>query len=171
MTSKEDDLKVDQSASPRQWFGLVLVYLLIPLVLLICGGDLSWWQSWLYSSLVVVVGIGGRIWAEQRQPGLAAGEAQRLELQRPVLHLELRRDQCALDLLLRFVLVELSRITSRDHGLRTRAVEMGLVGLGQSEIDHLSFSIAAAAGRRPAIIEGSAGAHPSAPHRAPRSQR
>jgi protein-S-isoprenylcysteine O-methyltransferase Ste14 len=48
------------------------VYLLIPLMLLMCGGDLGWWQAWLYSPLIVAAGPGGRIWAEQRHPGLMA---------------------------------------------------------------------------------------------------
>lgn len=55
-----------------QWIRLVLVYLLIPLLLLVCGGDLGWWQAWLYSLLVLGIGIGGRIRAEQRHPGLTA---------------------------------------------------------------------------------------------------
>ncbi|SHL71166.1 Protein-S-isoprenylcysteine O-methyltransferase Ste14 [Roseovarius marisflavi] len=57
---------------------LVVVYLLIPLVLLICGGDLGWWQAWLYSLLIVATGIGGRLWAERRHPGLTA-ERQNIE--------------------------------------------------------------------------------------------
>ena len=61
-----------QSTSARHWVRLVSVYLLIPLILLICGGDLGWQQAWLYALLIVVVGIGGRMWAEQRQPGLMA---------------------------------------------------------------------------------------------------
>ena len=61
-----------QTVSPRQWIRLVVVYLLIPLILLICGGDLGWWQAWLYSILILVAGIGGRIWAERRHPGLTA---------------------------------------------------------------------------------------------------
>jgi hypothetical protein len=32
--------KAVQTVSPRQWIGLVVVYLFIPLVLLVCGGDL-----------------------------------------------------------------------------------------------------------------------------------
>jgi protein-S-isoprenylcysteine O-methyltransferase Ste14 len=48
------------------------VYLLIPLILLICGGDFDWWQAWLYSLLIIAAGIGGRMWAEQRHPGLLA---------------------------------------------------------------------------------------------------
>jgi protein-S-isoprenylcysteine O-methyltransferase Ste14 len=67
-----------QTASPRQWIRLVVVYLLIPLILLICGGDLGWWQAWLYSLLILAAGIGGRMWAEQRHPGLLA-ERQNIE--------------------------------------------------------------------------------------------
>jgi len=67
-----------QTVSPRQWFRLVVVYLLIPLTLLICGGDLGWWQAWLYSMLILAAGIGGRLWAEQRHPGLTA-ERQNVE--------------------------------------------------------------------------------------------
>jgi len=57
---------------------IVVVYLLIPLILLICGGELGWWQAWLYSLLILAAGIGGRIWAEQRHPGLLA-ERQNIE--------------------------------------------------------------------------------------------
>jgi len=63
---------VAQSVSIRQWISLVAVYLLIPLILLIGGGDLGWWQAWLYSFLIVFAGIGGRVWAEKRHPGLTA---------------------------------------------------------------------------------------------------
>jgi protein-S-isoprenylcysteine O-methyltransferase Ste14 len=54
------------------------VYLLIPLILLICGGDLGWWQAWLYSLLFFAAVIGGRKWGEQRHPGLLA-ERQNIE--------------------------------------------------------------------------------------------
>jgi protein-S-isoprenylcysteine O-methyltransferase Ste14 len=54
------------------------VYLLIPLILFICGGDLDWWQAWLYSILILAAVIGGRMWAEQRHPGLTA-ERQNVE--------------------------------------------------------------------------------------------
>jgi len=67
-----------QRVSPHQWIRLVVFYFLIPAVLLICGGDLGWWQAWLYSLLIVATGIGGRIWAEQRHPGLMA-ERQNIE--------------------------------------------------------------------------------------------
>ena len=56
----------------RQWIRVAVVYLSIPLVLLVCGGDFGWWQAWGYSLLIVAAGIGGRIWAERRHPGLLA---------------------------------------------------------------------------------------------------
>ena len=67
-----------QTASPRQWIRLVVVYLLIPVILLLCGGDLGWCQAWLYSLLIIAAGIGGRMWAEQRHSGLMA-ERQNIE--------------------------------------------------------------------------------------------
>lgn len=78
MSSPADDPKVTQAPSPRQWINLVVVYLLIPLVLLVCGGDFGWWQAWGYSLLIVAAGPGGRIWAERRHPGLMA-ERQNME--------------------------------------------------------------------------------------------
>jgi protein-S-isoprenylcysteine O-methyltransferase Ste14 len=78
MVSESDNPKSVQTAAPRQWISLVVVYLFIPLVLLVCGGDVGWWQAWVYSLLVVGAGIGGRIWAERRHPGLLA-ERQNIE--------------------------------------------------------------------------------------------
>jgi len=78
MSSNADDPKIAQAASPRQWISLVVVYLFIPLVLLVCGGDFGWWQAWVYSLLIVAAGLGGRIWAERRHPGLLA-ERQNME--------------------------------------------------------------------------------------------
>ena len=71
-------MKTVQTVTSRQWIGLVVVYLFIPLVLLVCGGDFGWWQAWVYSLLIVAAGIGGRIWAERRHPGLLA-ERQNIE--------------------------------------------------------------------------------------------
>ena len=68
-----------RTVSNRQWIRLIVVYVSIPLVLLGCGGDLGWWQAWVYSLLIIVVGIGGRWWAEQRHPGLMA-ERQNIEI-------------------------------------------------------------------------------------------
>ncbi|MBP6916053.1 MAG: isoprenylcysteine carboxylmethyltransferase family protein, partial [Syntrophaceae bacterium] len=78
MPLKTGDQKAAQTVSTRQWIVLVVVYLLIPLVLLVCGGDFGWWQAWGYSLLIVTAGIGGRIWAELRHPGLLA-ERQNIE--------------------------------------------------------------------------------------------
>jgi len=49
---------------------LALAYLLVPLLLLLCGGDVYWWQAWVFSLLLVGAGMGGRMWAERRHPGL-----------------------------------------------------------------------------------------------------
>jgi protein-S-isoprenylcysteine O-methyltransferase Ste14 len=78
MSSKTISQKSVQTLPPRQWIGLIVVHLSIPLVLLVCGGDFGWWQAWLYSLLIFAAGIGGRIWAEQRHPGLLA-ERQSIE--------------------------------------------------------------------------------------------
>ena len=72
MSSKTVSQKAVQTVSPRHWIGIVVVYFFIPLALLVCGGDFGWWQAWIYSLLIVAAGIGGRIWAEQRHPGLSA---------------------------------------------------------------------------------------------------
>lgn len=61
-----------QTVSLRHWVRLILVYVIILLILLVCGGDLGWWQAWVYSLFIFTSGIGGRIWGEQRHPGLTA---------------------------------------------------------------------------------------------------
>lgn len=55
---------------PYQWIGYFVVYLIIPLILLTCGRDLKWWQAYIYSLIIILTGIGGRMWAERRHPGL-----------------------------------------------------------------------------------------------------
>ncbi|MFN2137446.1 MAG: methyltransferase family protein [Candidatus Promineifilaceae bacterium] len=73
MTSKEVvGQKAVQADSPRQWIGLIVVYLSIPLALFVCAGDIGWWQAWVYSLLIVAAGLGGRYLAERRHPGLMA---------------------------------------------------------------------------------------------------
>jgi protein-S-isoprenylcysteine O-methyltransferase Ste14 len=72
MSEKKVYKDAPRIVSPRQWVRLIVVYSLIPLILMICGGDVTWWQAWLYSILILVSGLGGRIWAEQRHPGLTA---------------------------------------------------------------------------------------------------
>ena len=72
MDSQTNKQKVTQTFLPAQWIRLIITYLLIPLVLLVCGWDLGWWQAWVYSLLIVAAGVGGRILAERRHPGLTA---------------------------------------------------------------------------------------------------
>ncbi len=72
MSSKLISDEEVQTASPRQWIRLVVAYLLMPAILLICGGDPGWWQAWIYTLLIVIAGPGGRMWAEQRHPGMMA---------------------------------------------------------------------------------------------------
>lgn len=79
MTSnKAIDQKAVQTTSPQTWVRLILVYLLIPMVLFVCAGDFGWWQAWVYAVLIVAAGVGGRILAERRHPGLTA-ERQNIE--------------------------------------------------------------------------------------------
>jgi len=63
MISKTVDPNINQAPSPRLWLVVILTYLFIPLVLLICGGDLSWWQAWVFSILIFFAGIGARYFA------------------------------------------------------------------------------------------------------------
>jgi hypothetical protein len=63
---------------PSQWFSITITYLSIPIILLVCGWDLSWWQAWVFFVLIATAGIEGRIWAEHRHPGILA-ERQNME--------------------------------------------------------------------------------------------
>ena len=70
MKSPTTDQQPAGPSTARIWLPTVLVYLLAPLILLVCGGDLRWWQGWVFSVLIVTAGIASRLWAEQRHPGL-----------------------------------------------------------------------------------------------------
>jgi protein-S-isoprenylcysteine O-methyltransferase Ste14 len=59
-----------KSISLRQWAGVVFSYLLVPLVLFGISRDFGWWQAWVFSVLVLVIGVGGRAFAERNHPGL-----------------------------------------------------------------------------------------------------
>ena len=72
MQSNQNDPGAVQTITPREWLRLIIFYLSIPLSLLACGGDILWWQAWLFSLLIFAAGVGGRIWAERRHPGLTA---------------------------------------------------------------------------------------------------
>jgi len=65
-----DDNKIAQTLPIHQWTGLIIIYLLIPVVFWVSGSDSGWWQAWVYSGLVFTAGIGGRVWAERQHPGL-----------------------------------------------------------------------------------------------------
>jgi protein-S-isoprenylcysteine O-methyltransferase Ste14 len=69
----------NSSSVPAFWARLTAVYVLHGCLLLLCGGDWGWWQAWAYSVLFVSAGIGMRIWAERRHPGLMAERAQLLK--------------------------------------------------------------------------------------------
>lgn len=77
MSAKTVSKESAPRASRRQWARLVGVYLLVPLVLMSCGGDAGWWQGWLFSLLFASAGIGGRLWAERRHPGIMAERQSR----------------------------------------------------------------------------------------------
>ena len=72
MKSKNVNQYVYEKAGALNWIKLILTYLLMPLVLLIIGWDLAWWQGWLYSVMFLVIGLGSRVLAEKRHPGLMA---------------------------------------------------------------------------------------------------
>jgi protein-S-isoprenylcysteine O-methyltransferase Ste14 len=61
-----------ESISLKQWAGVVFAYLLVPLILFGISRDLGWWQAWVFSVMVLVVGVGGRALAERNHPGLMA---------------------------------------------------------------------------------------------------
>jgi len=70
MTSKSNDKQAAKTLTAREWVRLAFIYLLHPLILWLCGRDAGWWQAWVFSLLVVLAGVGGRLWAEKRHPGL-----------------------------------------------------------------------------------------------------
>ncbi len=76
MASMTADQEPAPRTKPSYWIGLSIAYLLIPLILWVCGWDLSWWQAWVYSFIIVVAGIAMRILAGQRHPGLLADRAK-----------------------------------------------------------------------------------------------
>jgi len=70
MNVESEAQKEPQALSARSWIRLSAILLLIPLILMICGGDPVWWQGWVFSVLIFLAGVGGRVWAERRHPGL-----------------------------------------------------------------------------------------------------
>lgn len=78
MASETGAQKPVQTLTPVQWFRLIVAYLLIPLILLAMGGDFGWWPAWVFALPIFAAGVGGRLWAERRHPGLLA-ERQNVE--------------------------------------------------------------------------------------------
>lgn len=72
MSSKASSPDTRQALTPVQWARILAAYLLIPLLLLLLGGDVGWWPAWVFSALILAAGVGGRLWAERRHPGLLA---------------------------------------------------------------------------------------------------
>lgn len=72
MNSQPANHSTYEKAGPQYWFALSLTYLLMPVSLFLSAWDLNWWQGWVYTVLIVTIGIGSRIWAETRHPGLMA---------------------------------------------------------------------------------------------------
>ena len=60
------------------WTRVTAAYALHACILMLCGYDWGWWQAWAYSLLFASAGIGFRLWAERRHPGLMAERAQLL---------------------------------------------------------------------------------------------
>ncbi len=69
-----DDRSTDpaEKVSAVGWFAIVAVHLIVPLILFLEGRDPGWWQAWVLSVLILGAGVGGRVWAERRHPGLQA---------------------------------------------------------------------------------------------------
>jgi protein-S-isoprenylcysteine O-methyltransferase Ste14 len=70
MESNAETSPDGQKMTATQWAGVVLVYLLIPLILFVCNGSLTWWQGWGFSILIFLAGVGPRVGVEIRFPGL-----------------------------------------------------------------------------------------------------
>ena len=79
MESKDHSPGADQTVTLCEWIRVTIVYLCVPLILLVFGGEIRWWQAWVFSVLFFTAGIAGRIWAERRHPGLMAERTHPLQ--------------------------------------------------------------------------------------------
>lgn len=75
MNSQAASPDAPKSLTPAQWIRFLLLSLILPSILLLCGGDARWWQAWAYAVILVVMTVGGRAWAGLRNPGLLAERA------------------------------------------------------------------------------------------------
>ncbi len=72
MVLKSVNQQSDIGGEARRWIALVFTYVSMPMFLFLSGWDFAWWQGWLYTVLLIVIGIGSRVLAEKRHPGLMA---------------------------------------------------------------------------------------------------
>jgi len=78
MIGDGSDNHVEKKLTKLQWGGIVIVYLLFPLLLFLFSWDIRWWQAWAFSVLLIAAGVGGRAWAERRHPGILTERAHSL---------------------------------------------------------------------------------------------
>jgi len=76
MEPKPNDPKTVETYTASHWLRLILIYLLIPLILFGFAWDIGWWQAWGFTLLILLAGVGGRMWAEWRHPGLLMERAK-----------------------------------------------------------------------------------------------
>jgi len=76
VTETTDQQAAAQTLAPSQWIRFVVLSLILPSILLLCGGDVRWWQGWAYAVVMFVITVGGRVWAERRNPGLMVERAR-----------------------------------------------------------------------------------------------
>jgi protein-S-isoprenylcysteine O-methyltransferase Ste14 len=75
--SRNEGVPMKRSSSAlAYWTSVTAFYALHACVLMVCGYDWDWWQGWAYSFLFGSAGVGLRLWAERRHPGLMAERAQ-----------------------------------------------------------------------------------------------
>ena len=62
----------DEKLNIYEWCRLILVHISVSFFLFICAKDITWWQAWIVSGLLVLAGVGGRFLADIRHPGILA---------------------------------------------------------------------------------------------------
>lgn len=75
MRLKTIDPNIGKAPSLCLWSIIILIYIIIPLILLVCGEDFRWWQAWVFFVLLFLAGVGGRFLAEKRHPGIIVERA------------------------------------------------------------------------------------------------
>lgn len=72
MSQSSSANRVSKPLSFGQWAKVAVAYLLFSLVIFISAWNFLWWQAWVYSLILIVLGVGPRMLAERRHPGLMA---------------------------------------------------------------------------------------------------